>query len=657
MVGVAPNEEVAEGKLLDLRFQDARPPSWVGKILIATFREGDKAVGLLGIVAKSGEVLPKSVDEGLLAVSLLISVETDDVHTVIARVRVEVITFHAVVRAPAPYDVREAIGKQVVLQAVPQRFVFLRRAESLAPPEPAAIVFVPRTEDERNGTALFVFQRLEKRGEAQHPCLELLMLTAARKNAADDSGILVVPRRAACQRVARMPGDGGDAAATHMSKQLFSDSGKGHAVQTLRIAHFDAAKLEAHYGGVITTSCQDIGMSSGSRTVVPIKSIEGIVLMSEHDATIVEAFQALEQCISSRALRTCQVKWRNRRNCGLCCICTADGYDFQVVEVWRADVAFVQGSDESCHATAIVVGCGLYHLNAINVARDAVAFEAKSEVVPLQSLDAAYLAFVQRVLASHLYVLSSEDDGLLLLVANEFLLVALAAGKNKRHLPLVVYLQIVALGPNAIAGTHVADSTHHAGLVARVEHHVGTYLVVRPAGIAEDGVVMPFGCPTERVRTYNLTNASGVGNRGLTAFRWRWHEFEAPNQVCQIVRQIAPLSRILVLLEVVFVWDREGFGSGNIVERAFLLPCCCGKGIDCIGFQRDGETAAPWGDVVQTHELLLRITVPDAEFAFREFVCHFNLYRLRLLRPLGLSNDAIVARLRVAHGNHGTAVG
>jgi hypothetical protein len=88
MVGIAPNEEVAEGKLLNLRFQYARPPCWVGKNLVASFRESDKAISFRGIIAKPGEVFAECAYEGLLAVSLLISDETDDVHTVLACVRV-----------------------------------------------------------------------------------------------------------------------------------------------------------------------------------------------------------------------------------------------------------------------------------------------------------------------------------------------------------------------------------------------------------------------------------------------------------------------------------------------------------------------------------------------------------------------------------------
>ena len=164
----------------------------------------------------------------------------------------------------------------------------------------------------------------------------------------------------------------------------------------------------------------------------------------------------------------------------------------------------VQGRNEAGHASAVVVGGGLHDFYAIDVARDAVAVEAQLEVVPLADSDAWCYGLCQRVFAANLHVLEGEDDSLLFLVTDEFLLVALATSENQFDAPLLIHLQIVALGPDAIAAAYIAQASHYPSLIARIQKDVGTDLIVGPVTVANDSVVMPFGCPTEGVRAYGL---------------------------------------------------------------------------------------------------------------------------------------------------------
>ena len=175
---------------------------------------------------------------------------------------------------------------------------------------------------------------------------------------------------------------------------------------------------------------------------------------------------------------------------------------------------------------------GLHRLLAIDVAHNQVAFETKFEVVPLARRHAADVCFVQRIFATYLHILPRQDKGLLLFVADEFLLVSLAARQDERRLTLPVELHVIAFGPYSITRTDVAETPHHACLVAWIQIDVCAHLVVLPAGIAHDGVVMPFGCPAKRVRTNSLTDASHsrVG-KALRLGVGSLHEFEAANQV------------------------------------------------------------------------------------------------------------------------------
>ena len=92
-----------------------RPPCWVGKILIATFREGHEATHFLGKFAEHGKVFAQCTREGFLVTGLLISIKADDVHTVIAWERIHIIVFHTEVGTPAPCDICQPISQKFVL--------------------------------------------------------------------------------------------------------------------------------------------------------------------------------------------------------------------------------------------------------------------------------------------------------------------------------------------------------------------------------------------------------------------------------------------------------------------------------------------------------------------------------------------------------------
>ena len=156
---------------------------------------------------------------------------------------------------------------------------------------------------------------------------------------------------------------------------------------------------------------------------------------------------------------------------------------------------------------------------------------------------------------------------------------------------------------------------------------------------------MPFRSPAECVLTNSLTDALAL------TFRTR-REFERSDEVCQVVWQIAPFGRILVQLEAVLVWDGEGLGGRNVVERAFLLACCGGEGIDGVGLQSNGEAPALLIDVLLPDELFLGVAFPDAECLPTESLRQAHFHALRVHGILGLEDDAVVVSGGIAHHNH-----
>lgn len=211
-------------------------------------------------------------------------------------------------------------------------------------------------------------------------------------------------------------------------------------------------------------------------------------------------------------------QWRNR----------------QIIEIWCAHPALLQGCHDACHTMLIAIGRGSNHLFAINIAGDFVSLETQLQVVPLSSSNALHLCAVKHIFATHFDVLTGKYECLLLSIAYQLLLVEFSTSYIKLAQPVLVYLQIVALGPNAIARAYIADTPHHSGLVLRIQQHIGTHLVVGPCLITNNRVMVPLGCPTERVLTNSLLQACA---RHAT---WCLAQLKASDDIGHIMRQIAP---------------------------------------------------------------------------------------------------------------------
>ena len=261
--------------------------------------------------------------------------------------------------------------------------------------------------------------------------------------------------------------------------------------------------------------------------------------------------------------------------------------------------------------------------------------------MPLASRHVLNLRLGNRVFAANLHILSGEDDGLLLFVSDEFLLVEFASGEHQRAEALVIEFQIVALRPDAITRTHIAEAPHHARLVARSKPHIGTHLIVRPRRVTQNGVVVPLGRPAQRVVSNDLPDTLPLVVGSL-------HEFETADEVGRVMRQIAPLCRVSILLEVIAIGEGERLRIRDVGKRAVLLASSSGERVDGIGLQCDDEGTLARSDVAQAHELLLAVAIPHAEFAVFQPFAHVQAQGLRLLSVFGFNDDAIVARLRVA---------
>ena len=215
--------------------------------------------------------------------------------------------------------------------------------------------------------------------------------------------------------------------------------------------------------------------------------------------------------------------------------------------------------------------------------------------MPFAWADALHLCTVEHELASHFHVFACADERLLLGIADEFLLVALAAAHDEAGTPLVVEFQVVTLDPHAVAGTHVDDTSHHSRLVLRVQIDIGTDLIVSPGGVSHDGVVMPFGCPAEGVVTHHLPHALSLVVRAFG-------EFEGTDDVREIVGQVAIGRGGLVLLEVIGIGEGERLRGGNVGEGTLLLSARGGERVDSPRLECDFETTATGMDVLLLHK-------------------------------------------------------
>ena len=91
--------------------------------------------------------------------------------------------------------------------------------------------------------------------------------------------------------------------------------------------------------------------------------------------------------------------------------------------------------------------------------------------------------------------------------------------------------------------------SHHPCFIPGIEIYIGADFIILPGHVPEDGVVMPFRRPTEGMLADGLPDA-----RTLMVGPFR--EFEAADEVGQVMRQVSILRRAGILLKSVLV--REG---------------------------------------------------------------------------------------------------
>ena len=172
----------------------------------------------------------------------------------------------------------------LILCEVPQGFVFLGCAVFVTPPEPEAVVLVPRTEDKRNRLTVIIGKRQKERTYALKPGHEQVMGRSWRQ----DSGyhaIGSVPCCTAGNRVTRMPADGDDTATTMMCTNRFANAVERYTVEVLGVAHLDAAEVKAHDGRPVTAGLEHI---TASDFVFPTDSVERVVLVTKHRTLLPE---------------------------------------------------------------------------------------------------------------------------------------------------------------------------------------------------------------------------------------------------------------------------------------------------------------------------------------------------------------------------------
>ena len=171
MLGIAPYEEVAQRIAVELWLQHPRPPCGVGQVLQAALGQCQQLAMLLCV---SGQHLQVGVQLPHIVFlrAPLIGIQPYEVHPVVAGIALQELLLGAVaveVGAVAPHQVVEALAEQVVLQHAPQGVILAQRTLLGTPPEPAAIVLVPRSEDNGNGLSLLVLQCRQEVAHTLHP--------------------------------------------------------------------------------------------------------------------------------------------------------------------------------------------------------------------------------------------------------------------------------------------------------------------------------------------------------------------------------------------------------------------------------------------------------------------------------------------------------
>ena len=198
-------------------------------------REGQQFAVCTGHVGQRGEVLPGERAERLVG-AVLVDVDADQIHAVVARIVVRVSGVAAVgeSRGDGPEQIGEtSFVLQVFEGQAPQRLVLLRGAVGGAPPEPSAGHFVPGAPDDGNGLSVVVAQRGEEVAHTRQPFAGQGMEVAPFEHPGRRTcGILHVPGVASRGRVGGVPAHRDDSAAAVVFGNPLADQPEGKGTRS-----------------------------------------------------------------------------------------------------------------------------------------------------------------------------------------------------------------------------------------------------------------------------------------------------------------------------------------------------------------------------------------------------------------------------------------
>ena len=299
---VAPGEEITDGVIVHDGFEHPGPPCGVGNVLVPAFGHGHHLVVFLGEVGEEGEVGVECLDKILLRAPL-VGIFADELHTVVARIaRLEALLVPSTIEVGriAPQEVVEPLSFEEILEGVPQSVVLLVGTQFLSPPEPGAVVLMPRSEDDRNGFSLVGLEGLEEVGHPCHPCVELLLDGVVLEDLSYDGGVFHIPGVSSRDRVPRMPADGDDTPTGILLDNLVVYACESHTVEVFLVAHLNASEVEAHDCGIVAHGGKDVTLFHTRHGVaIPSESIEGVVFMTIHIAFLLQGLQPVEELVGT----------------------------------------------------------------------------------------------------------------------------------------------------------------------------------------------------------------------------------------------------------------------------------------------------------------------------------------------------------------------
>ena len=147
-----------------------------------------------------------------------------------------------------------------------------------------------------------------------------------------------------CNRITRMPAQRDDTTTTIVVFHLFRHTRKRHTIQVFLVAHLDASEVEAHDGRIVTTHVFHI---TGIFVILPCKTIHRIVLMTKHDASLLERIQTTQQLLSLCLFNFCFLLSCTSNNSD-CCDCYSKNLFHNFISN-----AFVSTSSFPTHPTAL----------------------------------------------------------------------------------------------------------------------------------------------------------------------------------------------------------------------------------------------------------------------------------------------------------------